>query len=143
MKVCPLFLIELLQLLISGPVAIDYEFFKPRERAILTLVSPDYLQTNLQALSNLSISGISVEAQPYESNVQQRPRMRGHRGRLDAAQRGALIGEGPRAGIANIERTVIMGGLPARTSVEHMAEVLKSFKLAQSKGAPQIVKLPV
>ncbi|KAF5358441.1 hypothetical protein D9756_001923 [Leucocoprinus leucothites] len=125
-------------------IAIDYEYFKPAERAILTLVSPNYLQDNLRALNNLAISGISIQASPYitKTEVPTRQRMRGHQGRLKAAQRGALTGHGPRAGIANNETTVVLGGLPARTSTGRLASELKKFQIAQSaKGEPQIVKL--
>lgn len=70
--------------------------------------------------------------------------MRGHEGRKKAADRGALTGQGPNAGISNNERTVTMAGLPARTTVAEMALVLKDFEIAQSKrGLPQIVKLPL
>lgn len=122
----------------------DYEFFKPAERAILTLVSSEYLKSNLTALRNLTISGIPISSDAYVAEVHKRPRMRGHEGRLQAAERGALIGHGPNAGIVNNELTVTMAGLPARTSVDDLASVLKDFEVAQSKkGLPQIVKLPL
>ncbi|KXN82584.1 hypothetical protein AN958_02435, partial [Leucoagaricus sp. SymC.cos] len=125
-------------------IAIDYEYFKPAERAILTLVSADYLKPNLRALANLSISGIPVQAQPHVAEAQSRSRMRGHAGRVEAALRGTLLGNGSHAGIANNELTVTLGGLPAQTSTEYLAGVLKDFKVAKTmKGHPQIVKLPL
>lgn len=128
------------------PVAIDYEYFKPAERAILTLSSPDYLRDNLKAFQNLTISAISVRASPYDSKTPfyQQSRMRGQRGRSGAADRGTLSGYGPRAGITNNEKTVVLGGLPARTSEERLTEMFRNFKIAHSeKGIPQIEKLPL
>lgn len=127
-------------------VAIDYEYFKPAERAILTLSSPDYLRDNLKAFQNLTISAISVRASPYDSKTPfyQQSRMRGQRGRSGAADRGTLSGYGPRAGITNNEKTVVLGGLPARTSEERLTEMFRNFKIAHSeKGIPQIEKLPL
>ncbi|KAJ3562890.1 hypothetical protein NP233_g9297 [Leucocoprinus birnbaumii] len=128
-------------------IAKDYEYFKPTERAILTLVSPDYLRSSLKALNDLLISGISIKASPHISDTEpstKRPRMRGHEGRMAAAARGALTGSGPRAGIANNDTTVVLGGLPARTSPLRLAEMLKKFGIAKSaKGEPQVVKLPL
>jgi len=125
-------------------VAIDYEYFRPAERAILTLSSPDYLRDNLRALKNLTISAIPVRASPYHPQTESRilPRYRGQRGRSDAARRGVLDGYGPSAGITNDERTVILGGLPACTSEERLADMFTHFQIARSeKGSPQILKL--
>lgn len=131
--------------MISITVALDYEFFRPTERAILTLVSPTYLKSNLDALKNLTISGIPVSSDSYVAEVQQeRQRMRGHEGRLKAARRGALTGHGPNAGIVNNALTVTIAGLPARMTVDDLAYFLKDFDVAESgKGLPQILKLPL
>ncbi|KAF9452276.1 hypothetical protein P691DRAFT_772449 [Macrolepiota fuliginosa MF-IS2] len=125
-------------------IAIDYEYFKPAERAILTLVSGDYLKPNLGKLKNLAISGIPVSSDYYVADIQKRPRMRGHEGRAEAAMRGALTGHGPNAGVVNNELTVTLAGLPARTTMNDVEIILEDFKVAQSKkGLPQIVKLPL
>jgi hypothetical protein len=70
--------------------------------------------------------------------------MRGQEGRTQAAGRGALNGNGPSAGVANNGMNVVITGLPAKTAVEELAELLKDFDIAQShKGLPQIQKIPL
>lgn len=128
-------------------VAVDYEYFKPAERAILTLSSPDYMRDNLQALKDLTISAIPVRASPYHPQTQPRIllRTRGQRGRSEAARRGVLVGCGPSAGVTNDGRTVVFGGLSSRSSSESWLEdLLANFQIARSdKGDPQIVRLPL
>lgn len=68
--------------------------------------------------------------------------MRGQEGRAQAAVRGALTGDGPSAGVANNGMNVVFSGLPGKTTVEDMSELLNDFEIARSdKGLPQIQKI--
>lgn len=87
-----------------------------------------------------------MTSQPYVPDsppVEEKRRTRGHEGRSQAAERGALNGDGPSAGISeNKEMNVIFSGMPARTTVKDLAELLKEFDVAlSSKGLPHIQKI--
>jgi hypothetical protein len=135
-------------LLTSAVVYLDYDYFKPTGRAFLTLVSSDYLQKSLKALQNLSISGIPIYSEYYDSPVKPGNSLSHstHKDRVAAARRGDLLGRGPSAGIPQTEAQEILtvAGLPARTTVEELANVLKDFDIKKTpEGVPQIVKIPL
>lgn len=116
-------------------MAIDYYRFIPTGRAYLTLATPDLLNRNLQALENASISSIaitSVSCPPPSSAAPQRAR--GTHGRMDAAGRGLVAGNGPRGGVANEGKNVVLWGLPGRLTPEGLKGFLQNFKLAGTEG---------
>ena len=70
-------------------------------------------------------------------------RMRGVRGREQAAQRGLVSGNGPNGGVTGSGKNVVIYGLPGKMTEEAAGYYLKSFKLAGLAGDKDIVKLDV
>jgi len=121
-------------------VALDYQRFLTSGRAYLTLSHPDFLRSNLDALQNTSISSISVTAVASDPPLDVTPlRTRGTAGRVDASQRGIIVGNGIRAGLLNPAKNVVLWGLPGKMTPEALKKVLKRFKLAGSDGGKQEV----
>jgi len=126
-------------------VAIDYNRFIPTGRAFLTLITPDVLNKNLRALENASISSIpisSVSCPPPSSTVPLRTR--GAQGRMEAAERGLVTGNGPRGGVVNDGKNVVLWGLPGRLTPEGLKGLLHNFKLAGTDGGKkEFMKLEI
>lgn len=105
------------------------------------MAHPKTTDENLRLLGKATIAGF-----PVGSNLAEVPdnlppgRMRGARGRAEAAERGALRGNGPHAGLLNPDRNVLITGIPFGTQVAELAERLRGFRLADSGMG--IVKLP-
>ena len=69
-------------------------------------------------------------------------RSRGIKGRENAANRGAVTGSGPDAGVREHGKNVVIWGLPGRLSPEGLKEYLKGFRLAGSTNdEPDIIKI--
>jgi len=115
-------------------VAIDYHRFIPTGRAFLTLTTPDVLNQNLRALENASISSIPITSvsSPPPPTVSQRTR--GVQGRMEAAERGLITGNGPRGGVVNDGKNIVLWGLPGRLTPEGLKGLLHNFKLAGTEG---------
>lgn len=91
----------------------------PTGGAHLTLTSPDVLNQNLKALHNTSISSLPISAAsspPPQINVPRRTR--GAQGRAEAAERGLITGDGPRGGVKNTGKNVVIWGLPGKLTPE-------------------------
>ena len=70
------------------------------------------------------------------------PRIRGAKGRIEAAQRGIVAGDGPNGGITSNNKSVVLYGLPGKMTVEALTYYLKSFKLADpAPESKEIVKM--
>ncbi|TFK72193.1 hypothetical protein BDN72DRAFT_816400 [Pluteus cervinus] len=123
-------------------VAIDYYYFTPTERALLTLSNPKYMEENLQALKDFEICGHPIESKVkvIEGLIPQR--QRGVKGRKEAAQRGFLTGNGPHAGLPDRQRNVTLWGFPGKIDVEAITPLLDDFGVARNEaGEPNVVKI--
>ncbi|KAI8998580.1 hypothetical protein BD414DRAFT_512189 [Trametes punicea] len=124
-----------------GSVAIDYERFRPTGKGILTFSLPEYAAAAYKALNSTVVGGKRVQARPI-SIVPEIPRSRGIKGRLEAAQRGIITGNGPSGGVTSSGRNVVLYGLPAKVIPAVLVEALRSFKLAGTEfGKEVVVKL--
>ncbi|KAJ8454623.1 hypothetical protein ONZ45_g19235 [Pleurotus djamor] len=128
-------------------VSLVYRWFRPTERAILTLTHSGFLQPNLKALENMTLVGLPITADPIMSpeatpEFQSHARQRGGRGRMEAAQRGIITGNGPDGGVPNNGKNVVVGGLPSRLHMDVFRELLAGFKLAELDEGPDIVRVP-
>lgn len=128
---------------VRNPVAIDYSRFLPTGRAYLTLTHPDLLRRNLTALQNATVAGISVTAQSAPPPSQSTPpRTRGVKGRSEAAERGLITGNGPRGGIVNPGRNVVVWGLPGKMTTGELRDYLRGMGFSWvGPGKEEIVKL--
>lgn len=126
-------------------VAIIYRGFRPTDRALLTLVHNSYLRQNLKALEKLTLVGLPVDSEPVllsSSEAQEsQARQRGSKGRADAAQRGAITGDGPNGGVPNNGKNVVVWGLPPRIHSDIFQELLTGFKLAELDQGPDIMRV--
>jgi hypothetical protein len=124
------------------PVALDYYRFHPTGRAYITLTHPDFLRPNLNILAKASIATIPISAVPSPPPENSPSRMRGAKGRAEAALRGVANGNGPNAGTRNPSRYVVMWGLPGKMKIHELREFLRPFVLSGADhGQPEIVKL--
>jgi len=53
---------------------------------------------------------------------------------MEAAERGLISGNGPRGGVVNEGRNVVLWGLPGRLTPEGLKGLLQNFKLAGTEG---------
>ncbi|KAG5647204.1 hypothetical protein DXG03_001163 [Asterophora parasitica] len=127
-------------------VEIDYNRFRPSGRALITLTRPEYLRDNLRELQKFTLCGIPVRSNGVHisDGVAERPRSRGNKGRAQAAERGAITGNGLHGHFPNAHRNVVMWGLPGRLEPKDLENALHDFKLAKSqKGEMTIVKVAI
>jgi len=115
-------------------VAIDYHRFVPTGRAFLTLATPDVLDLNLRALENASISSLPIFSVSSPPPAPVPRRTRGAQGRMEAAERGLITGNGPGGGVVNEGKNVVLWGLPGRLTPEALKGFLHNFKLAGTEG---------
>ncbi|KIP09604.1 hypothetical protein PHLGIDRAFT_18577 [Phlebiopsis gigantea 11061_1 CR5-6] len=125
-------------------VAIDYDRFIPSGSAWVTVTNPIHLRKAVQNLHGAVIAGHPVSAAPVSDTGRDAvSRMRGARGREEAAQRGVINGNGPNGGVTGGGKNVVIYGLPGKMTEEATGYFLQSFKLAGSADDKDIVKLDV
>jgi len=122
------------KLLGVSDVAIDYHRFIPTGGAYLTLVTSDPLNFNLTALRNATISSLPITSVSSPPPTSSAARTRGTKGRMAAAERGLFFGDGPRGGVVNEGKNVVLWGLPGRLTPEGLKGLLRNFKLAGTEG---------
>jgi len=115
-------------------VAIDYRRFIPTGRAFLTLANSDVLNINLRALDNATISSIPITATSSPPPPTLPRRTRGAQGRMEAAERGLINGDGPRGGVMNQGKNVVLWGMPGRLTTEGLKRFVQNFRLAGTEG---------
>jgi hypothetical protein len=115
-------------------VAIDYRRFIPTGRAFLTLANRDLLNKNLRALENATISSIPITAVSSPPPLPPPRRTRGVQGRMEAAERGLIQGDGPGGGVLKGGKNVVLWGMPGRLTQEGLKGFLQNFKLAGTEG---------
>lgn len=103
-----------------------------------------HLRKAVQNLHGSVIAGHPVSATPVEQSGRDSvQRIRGARGREQAAQRGVITGDGPNAGITGSGKNVVIYGLPGKMTEEAAGYFLKSFKLSGQTAEKAIVKIDV
>ena len=69
-------------------------------------------------------------------------RTRGQKGRMEAAERGIVLGNGPSGGITSNGKAVTITGLPGKMDATAVKDWLRSFKLAgNEENAKEIVQI--
>ena len=123
-------------------VALDFYRLRPTGRAWLTLSSPNYMQHALKAMRGAVLSGKTLGAAPAKDPSELNTRTRGVRGRLQAAERGLLTGNGPYGMSTSRGKGVVLYGMPGKLTPDSLRTYLKNFKLAVAEaGQREIVKL--
>jgi len=115
-------------------VAVNYERFSPTGSAYLTLVTSEVLNYNLKKLQHTTISSLPITAASSYPPGHVLRRARGERGRMNAAGRGVVLGNGPRAGLLSGGKNVALWGLPGKLANEALKGYLQNFKLAGTEG---------
>ena len=114
-------------------VDIDYKHFEPSGTAWITMSSAGFAGSAVRALRDHNLAGLPLTVNLSPPPRESRPaRLRGVKGRAEAAEREVVTGDGPGAGITGGRRTVVLSGLPARMSPDAVRTWLKNFKLASS-----------
>lgn len=104
------------------------------------MTTPDSTSTNVRLVQKLSLTGLPLLASAIDDHLAPTQiRTRGFQGRQQAADRGALSGAGPEAGLASGGKNVVVWGLPGKLEPETLTRYLKRFELRG--GEPEIVKL--
>ncbi|KAG5728351.1 hypothetical protein E4T56_gene19212 [Termitomyces sp. T112] len=110
---------------------IDYKGFRPSGKAMINLEKTEQLGRALKALTPLYVCGIQVQPVPhYSSDPFQ-----------DSGNGSRVTGNGPDGNYPNVERNVVLWGLPGRTSVTEVTAALSKFKTDEKKGKAVVVKL--
>ena len=123
-------------------VYIDYHRFIPTGRAYLALISSDYLNYNIQALKNATVSSMPISAASSDPPHNVLQRTRGAGGLHEAANRGIVTGNGARGGLSSEGRNVVLWGLPGKMTSDSLKSFLHNFRLAGSEGGKkEIIKL--
>ncbi|KAI0636905.1 hypothetical protein C8Q77DRAFT_1095102 [Trametes polyzona] len=122
-------------------VAIDYRRFRPTGHGYLSFTTPELAEAANKALRRAVAGGKMIETQliHYLPTI---PRARGQKGILEAAERGAVTGDGPGGGVTAGGRNVVMYGLPGRLGADQLIGSLRNFKLAGAEHGREVaVKL--
>ncbi|TDL24812.1 hypothetical protein BD410DRAFT_62505 [Rickenella mellea] len=128
-------------------VQLQYHRFMPDGRAIVTLTHPKFFHHAIDALTNSTISAVRIEPRQKPATLEEMTpnRLRGARGRAEAAERGILDGTGPGAGISAKGKEVVMWGLPGRLATSALVSYLQSKKLvredAHGQPAYEVLKI--
>jgi len=123
-------------------VDIDYNRFEPTGNAWLTLTNSRFIPSTVKKFHE----GIYIGAARISANAHNGSsllvRMRGFKGRAQAAERGVLSGNGPSAGLSAGSMNVTLSGFPNWVSVAYVKQFLKSYRLAgTTDGQKEVVKL--
>ncbi len=122
-------------------VALDYRRFRPTGTGLLTFSRQEHAAVAHKTLNGSVAGGKRVKTRLL-SHLPERPRMRGQKGMLEAAQRGAISGDGPSGGITGSGRNVVLYGLPGKLHAGVLLDNLRGFKLAGAEfGKEVVVKL--
>ncbi|KAI0928481.1 hypothetical protein AcW1_005717 [Taiwanofungus camphoratus] len=126
-------------------VALDYRRFGPTGKAWIELTNPNFVNRASRALNGGMVGGNLIEATPAKPFVEaSHHRVRGVKGRLEAAERGLITGNGPAGGVKDSARGVVIWGLPGKMTPDSLKDYLKNFKLAGLEaGKVPIIKLEV
>lgn len=129
----------------AHPVALDYRRFGPTGKAWIELTNPNFVNRASRALNGGMVGGNLIEATPAKPFVEaSHHRVRGVKGRLEAAERGLITGNGPAGGVKDSARGVVIWGLPGKMTPDSLKDYLKNFKLAGLEaGKVPIIKLEV
>ena len=121
---------------------IDYRHFEPRGAGWITLSTPEYMSRALAALDSQTLAAFPIRATPSLPPSSLPLRTRGPKGRMEAAERAVLTGDGPTAGVSGSGRNVVISGLPGRLSPDALRLLVKNFKLAgATPGEQEIAKI--
>ncbi|KAI0046706.1 hypothetical protein FA95DRAFT_1493596 [Auriscalpium vulgare] len=118
-------------------VNLEYNRFSPTGSAFVTLTHSDFLRPALKALQRVVWFAHPIAAYPTEAPKVER--MRGGKGRDEAADRDIVSGTGSGLTLSDNGRNVILSGLPARITDEKLRALLKGYRLAG--GRSEIQKL--
>jgi len=115
-------------------IVLDYRRFFPTGNAWLKLTSPELLNANLRALDNATVSSSPISAASSEAPPIP-DRMRGLKGKDVAAKRGYFDGNGPRGGIKNSGKNVVIWVYQAGCLLTLLKNSLETFIWQERKEA--------
>jgi hypothetical protein len=92
------------------------------------------MESNIRKLNGLTLTTVPVSAfsSPPPAGGVMPGRRRGVQGRAEAEERGIITGNGPHGGITGRGKTVVLWGLPWKTTAEQVKLALKGFRFAES-----------
>ncbi|EJD02395.1 uncharacterized protein FOMMEDRAFT_168860 [Fomitiporia mediterranea MF3/22] len=116
---------------------LEYWRFVPTGRAYISMRSDHYVDAAYRALKKTQMSSLPVRAF-YVSAAETQRRMRGRKGRFDAADRAAFDGIGIGGGVEPKGCDVVLYGLPPDTAAPALRLYLKRNRLVgvASNGEP-------
>ncbi|KAH9856945.1 hypothetical protein C2E23DRAFT_865593 [Lenzites betulinus] len=121
---------------------IEYRRFRPTGSGLLSFTRADHARAAYKALNGVHAWGKSLETR-LVADVPELPRTRGVKGRVEAARRGVISGDGPGGSITGGGRNVVLYGLPGKLVPGALIDSLQEFKLAGVEhGTEVVVKLP-
>ncbi|KAG6919930.1 hypothetical protein DXG01_013279 [Tephrocybe rancida] len=114
-------------------IEIDYRAFRPSRKAVITFSRPEALSGNLRALRPFTVCGTELDAAPHyglDTLQGTRPRTK------------VIDGNGLDARFPNIDRSVVLWGMPMGVTIDDISRTLGSeFKVALKDGKPILHKV--
>lgn len=122
---------------------LDYHRFTPTGRAIIRMSDNRFLESALRTLRTANLS--TVPLVPFKARVQSSPRMRGVKGREEAAERAVIDGNGAGGGINPKGCDIVLSGLPEQVSAYNLRGYLKRMGYVETgrDGSPDCEVLKV
>lgn len=96
----------------------------------------------MKALERGMVGGLVVSSRCIPAPADATPaRSRGQKGKLEAAKRGLIQGDGPNGGIADRGNAVLISGLPGKMTGDALRTYFKTFRFESQEGVKAITKL--
>ncbi|KAJ3478303.1 hypothetical protein NLI96_g9854 [Meripilus lineatus] len=122
--------------------AIIYKRFSTTGEGLITLSDPNTAERSLKALERGMVGGLVVSSRCIPAPADATPaRSRGQKGKLEAAKRGLIQGDGPNGGIADRGNAVLISGLPGKMTGDALRTYFKTFRFESQEGVKAITKL--
>ncbi|KAG6874059.1 hypothetical protein C0995_006916 [Termitomyces sp. Mi166 len=113
-------------------VQLDYKGFRPSGKVVITIGNTEHLAKSLRAIKSLTVCGMETRAV-----AQYGPDPTG----VKRLANKSVDGNGLNGNYPNLERNVVLWGLPGKATIDNVATALSNFKTEKKYGKPVIVKL--
>ncbi|KAH8107105.1 hypothetical protein BXZ70DRAFT_1074760 [Cristinia sonorae] len=123
-------------------VSINYNRFLPTREGFISFTHPNFLRNAIKVLSHATVGGYTINVEPSPP-PEEAWRLRGYRGRTEAAERGVLGGNGPGAGLGRAGRNVLITGLPHWVTPQSLQQHLSEYELASKTDTEEQVIVKV
>ncbi|KAI5121679.1 hypothetical protein M0805_002755 [Coniferiporia weirii] len=124
-------------------IKMDYHRFMPTGRAYIEMIHARHAENVAKRMRDSQMTTLQVKS--YHAPVLRPPRMRGERGRAEAASRAVLEGNGMGGGVGAKAWDVVLWGIPGTMSAQALRYYLRRVELVgvNPNGEPKCEVLRV